>query len=232
MQRFTAREPYQIGFRVIREGETRHVVAYVAHWGPLPASIPFILGDICNNFQSALEHLLWQFWLDIDPTFNGNVIFPVQKTRELFEANSPSNIGRLPDRQRTLIERAQPYNKGNDLLLILQDINRIDKHSLLSVATATARMEQVRLIGYQTVPGYNLTTFTIHPGTPIERGAELAHISIENLEATGNGHSAANLGFNFLFTQPDVVAGLGVATTMREIRDEVQWVLDQFENPE
>ena len=229
LQRFADTEPYRIGFKVIREGETRYVVGYVGGWEPLPTSIPLMVGDICNNLQSALEHLLRQCWLDINPTFDGTVFFPVHRSPALFEANSPSNIGGLPIGQRTLIEEAQPYARGNDLLPILGEINQIDKHRLISVATATARMEQVSLIGYQTVPEYNSIHFTVRPDILIENGTELERFSLDNLETTGNGHAAESLRFNFLFTEPEAVAGHGLITTLLEIRDEVRWVIDQFD---
>lgn len=232
LRRFATREPYRIGFRVIREEETRYAVAIVDGWEPLPASIPLIIGDICSNLQAALDHLLWQCWLDAGPAHEGTVSFPIEKTSALFEANSPGNIGGLPSVQRTLIEEAQPYNRGNDHLLTLQEMGRTDKRRLLSVATATERMEQMQLIGYQTVPEYHTMNFTVRPDIQIEKGTELQRFSMDNLEPTGNGHPAEVLRFHFLFTQPEAIAGLGVITTLREVRDEVRWVLDQFENPE
>ena len=231
MQRFAARDPYRIGFRSIRADDTRHVTAYVDGWNPLPASIPLIVGDICNNLCSALDHLLWQCLLDADPAFDGSVSFPVVKTPELFDATIRPEISGLPGAQRTLIEQAQPYKRGNNLLVILHEMDQMDKQRLLPVATTTAPMEEVLLIGYQTVPEYTAVHFTVPPEIQIEKGAELERFPLDNLEPTGNGHEAESLQFNLLFTQPEAAAGLGVLTTLRDIRDEVQWVIDQFVTP-
>ena len=231
LKRFAAHDPYRIGFRVIREDETRSATAYVDVWSPLPASIPLIVGDICNNLRLALDHLFRQCWLDADPAFDGYVAFPVVKTPELFDATVRQEISGLPGAQRTLIEQVQPYKRRNKLLVILHEIDRMDKQRLLPVATATAQMEEVLLIGYQTVPEYTEVHFTVPPKIQIEKGAELERFRLDNLEPTGNGHEAESIQFNFLSTQPEAAAGLGVLTTLRDIRDEVLWVIDQFETP-
>ena len=108
-------------------------------------------------------------------------------------------------------------------------MDRIDKQRLVSVATAMEEMEKVHLVGYQTVPEYETMDFAIRPDIQIEKGAELRHFSLDNLETTGDGHSADALEFQFLSTQPASISGRDVITTLREVRDEVQWVIDQFE---
>ena len=231
LRRFAAHDPYRIGFRVIREEETRYVTAYVDVWNPLPASIPLIVGDICYNLRLALDYLFWRCWLDADPAFIGSVSFPVVKTPELFDATVRPEISGLPGAQRTLIEQAQPYKRGNSLLAILDEVRHIDKQRLVSVATATVQMEDVRLIGYQTAPEYDIVHFTVPPEIQIEKGAELERFPLNSLEVTGDGHEAENLRFDLLFTLPEAAAGLGVLTTLRDIRDEVLWVTGQFEGP-
>ena len=232
LRRFALRDPYRIGFRTIREDKTRYAVAIVDGWEPLPASIPLIIGDVCSNLQAALNHLLWQCRIDADPEFapfDGTVSFPVEETPELFRSNSHSDINGLRSEQKELIEQAQPFNRGNDRLRILQEMDRIDKQRLVSVATATEEMEKVHLVGYQTVPEYETMDFAIRPDIQIEKGAELQRFSLDNLETTGDGHPADALEFQFLFTRPESVSGQGVIATLREVRDEVRWVIDQFE---
>ena len=231
LRRFAAGNPYRIGFRSIREDETRHLIAFVDGWNPLPASIPLIVGDVCNNLRSALDHLLWQCQLDADPTFTGSVSFPVNETADLFKAEGAAEITGLPSAQQTLVEQAQPYNRGNKLLLILHEMDRTDKYRLISTSAATEPMEDVLLIGYQSVPAYSSVHFAVRPDIPIEKGTELERFSLDDIEATGNGHEAESLRFNIRFTQPESVAGLGVISTLRSIRDEVLWVIDQFEDP-
>jgi hypothetical protein len=80
------------------------------------------------------------------------------------------------------------------------------------------------------VPEYDAVHFTVPSEIQIEKGTELERFPLDNLEPTGNGHEAESLQFNFLFTQPETAAGLGVITTLRDIRDEVLWVIDQFED--
>jgi hypothetical protein len=229
LRRFAIRDPYRIGFRTIREGKTRYAIAIVDGWEPLPPSIPLIVGDVCTNLQAALDHLLWQCRIDANPEFAGTVSFPVEESPELFQTNSHNDIKDLPAEQRELIEQAQPFNRGNDRLPILQEMDRIDKQRLVSVATATEEMEKVHLVGYQTAPEYETMDFDIRPDIQIEKGAELQRFSLDNLETTGDGHPADALHFQFRFNQPESIAGHDVITTLREVRDEVQWVIAQFE---
>ena len=229
LRRFALRDPYRIGFSTIREDKTRYAVAIVDGWEPLPANIPLIIGDVCSNLQAALDHLLWRCRIDADPEFAGIIAFPIEESSELFRTNSHSDIDSLPSKQKELIEQAQPFNRGNDRLRILQEMDRVDKQRLVSVATATEEMEKVHLVGYQTVPEYETMDFDIRPDIQIEKGAELQRFSLEKLETTGDGHPADVLEFRFLFKQPESVSGQGIMTTLREVRDEVQWVIDQFE---
>jgi hypothetical protein len=220
---------------VIREDKTRYATAYVDVWNPLPASIPLIVGENCNNLRLALDHLFRQCLFDADPAFadpafDNRVSFPIVETPELFDAMVREEISGLPRAQRTLIEQAQPYKRGNNLLVILNEMDQMDKQRLLPVATATTQMEDVLLIGYQTVPEYDAVHFTVPSEIQIEKGTELERFPLDNLEPTGSGHEAESLQFNFLFTQPETAAGLGVITTLRDIRDEVLWVIDQFED--
>ena len=73
--------------------------------------------------------------------------------------------------------------------------------------------------------------FTVRSDIRIEKGTELQRFSLDDLETTGNGHPAETLRFQCLFTHPEAIAGLDVITTLREVRDEVRWVLDRFESP-
>ena len=186
-------------------------MAIVDGWEPLPANIPLIIGEVCSNLRAALNHLLWQCRIDADPAFAGTIAFPIEESPELFQANSHSDIDSLPSKQKELIEQAQPFNRGNDRLRILQEMDRIDKQRLVSVATATEEMGKIHLVGYQTVPEYETLDFDIHPDIQIEKGAELQRFSLDNLETTGDGHPADVLEFQFLFTRPNPSRGRGLS---------------------
>jgi len=67
LRRFALRDPYRIGFRTIREDKTRYAVAIVDGWEPLPASIPLIIGDVCDGCEKSVKRtvasLIWQITL-------------------------------------------------------------------------------------------------------------------------------------------------------------------------
>ena len=50
-KRFRESDAYSVGHKIISQADTFYQVSYMEKWEPLPASIPEIVGDICNNPQ-------------------------------------------------------------------------------------------------------------------------------------------------------------------------------------
>jgi len=122
VRRFAAHDPYRIGFRVIREDDKRYATAFVDVWNPLPASIPLIAGDICNNLRLALDHLLRQCWLDAGPAFVGpgfaglgfdkRVSFPIVNPPQTLRRHGPSGDQRPAGRAADIDRAGATLQKG------------------------------------------------------------------------------------------------------------------------
>ena len=186
-----------------------------------------------TTLKSALDHLWWQLWTRVDPAFDERVYFPIFSSEERFEKARPFKVKglTLPVTHQAVTKRAQPYNRGNNYLTILHELNRTDKHRLISVADTCARVGRIGLYDF------DLDTLTsiedeliiaIKPNVRVEKGTMITRVPLGHRGSRIKGHVHVGLDSEFRFTEPKIVAGLGVTTTMRQLRDEVRWVLDQF----
>jgi hypothetical protein len=140
---FFKRDPCDIVDTIEINGNKREHVLRFKQLEAIPTDAPLIIGDICNNLRSALDHLLWQLWMLQYPTFDERVFFPITDCEDAFQTNAPGNIGprkaksvgsnriSLTYDQRANIERLQPYKTGNPALSFLRDLNSSDKHRLI-----------------------------------------------------------------------------------------------------
>jgi len=154
---FFKRDPYQIINEIETNGNTREYVLRFKQLEAIPTDVPLIIGDICNNLRSALDHLLWQLWLLQYPTFGELVYFPIFDGERAFVSASPGNIGprkskrigvdtvSLTDNQRAIIHSLQPYETRNPALSFLRDLNGSDKHRLIQIIFLTGKIKSLSL---------------------------------------------------------------------------------------
>ena len=102
-----------------------------------------IIGDFAHNARSALNLLVYQLSsLPIaERTF---VQFPVYDTEAAYLKRKDHDLGGVCAKHRAMIERYQPYQRGNDFasdpLCILADINNADKHRVIQLVGAVAEV--------------------------------------------------------------------------------------------
>jgi len=184
IQRFQDRKPYRIVDDFVRKGQTRQRVLRFEQVEDIPADVPLLIGDACNNLRSALDHLLWQLWLLNKPSFNGIVFFPICDTEDSFKTDRTwDSIKGLSDVQRAAIESLQPYKTGNAALSFLRDVNNSDKHRLIQVIGLTANVDRVRITADQTramiqIPIPLRIPIHILKNVRVENGAILAWIPL------------------------------------------------------
>jgi hypothetical protein len=194
---FFKRDPYQIIDNIEINGNKREHVLRFKQFEDIPNDVPLIIGDICNNLRSALDHLLWQLWVRRYPTFDETVYFPIYDCESSFVRDSPRNIGprkakrmgsakiSLTKHQRTLIESAQPYKTRNPALSFLRDINKSDKHRLIQVIFLTGNVNSLSLTADTTnallqVPMPNHIPVQIIKDTKIENDTILYRVPVNN----------------------------------------------------
>jgi len=109
----------------------------------LDASIGLLLGEVIQNFRSALDHLAWAM---VPPsTRNGlsaaarrRIYFPVARNRQNFWGSINTWLPDTSFEQRALIECYQPYRRTPKGRLIrrLRNLSDIDKHRIIIPAVA------------------------------------------------------------------------------------------------
>ena len=232
-QLFHNSKPYAPFFSVVKEPDGTYGVITIKVLKPVPDSLGLIVGDICNNLRSALDHLLWQLRINVEPDFDGIVYFPIipDEPTELFHVKAARDIKGLSLAQRTKIEASQPYKRGNNFLSILRELNRVDKHRLIPVVAAEGRITifELSIKGDLVVPQGRTLEIPVQTAEPIEDGAELWRIPLSEGMTKADVRLRFGFSYEFIFGDiPAIASNQYVGRTMQAIRDEVRWVLSQF----
>jgi hypothetical protein len=157
-----------------------------------PSHWSVIVGDVLQNARAALEHLAWQLarkehggrgpkecetgfpMLTKDPDSDNGAKRTWQRS-----------VGRIGERAQEEIKKLQPYQRGyeakRDLLWILHDLARVDRHRVLHVVAAA-----------WTVPGMSIS---LQPPSTPGGGAHIvpADINDELFESISRGSASLDL---------------------------------------
>ena len=226
-RRFVGSHAYQLRKSTVTENGDRYGIIYVDSRKPIPESIPLLVEDVCNNLRSALDQISWRLWLSANPNFNQPICFPICDTANLFENAALKCIGGLPQDQQAIFESVQPYNRGNNYLSILRDLNHADNQRLNPVVSTTSIVDHIKLRGIISPSGKFKILIDRSKPTELEVGAELLRVPLE--EMVGEIDVDRNFKYWQVFgNSPEIAEGLPVVSTLSSIRYEVKWVLDQF----
>jgi hypothetical protein len=83
----------------------------IEHPHPVPAEVPFLLGDLVHSLHSALDYVVCSAveWAGRVPSTRAS--FPITKDEKKFEAESAYKLKHVPAEIVAVIERAQPYHE-------------------------------------------------------------------------------------------------------------------------
>ncbi len=87
---------------------------YVASAEPIPEALPARIGDTLFNLRAALDYLVYDLHAialgdGFTPSFARQTQFPIFTSEDGYRGRGSRMVGRLPERQRALIEGLQPY---------------------------------------------------------------------------------------------------------------------------
>ena len=227
VRRFVRSQAYQLRKSTVTEDGKRYGIIYVDSCKPIPDEIPLLVEDICNSLRYALDSILRRVWLKEDPDFDKLVAFPICDSLDLFEIAAPKHIAGLPRDQQAMFESVQPYNRGNNYLSILRELNNADKQRLKQVVSTTSIIDQIKLRGMISPSGkFRFISDSSKP-PELEVGTELMRVPLE--EFVGDIDVDRKFKYWQVFgSSPEIAEGLGVISTLTAIRDEVKCILDQF----
>ncbi|MEK7872628.1 MAG: hypothetical protein AAB502_02070, partial [Chloroflexota bacterium] len=202
---------------------------------PIRSDFSLMVGDVCHNARSALDHALWQLWLKKHPSFDGKVTFPIFDTsdagdgRHGFKFEATRHIKGLTEPQQTLVESLQPYNTRNKALSVLRDLNNSDKHRVIQLFAITAKSEIFEIQTIKGQPTVGRIKYRIAERVEVKDGTILAELEFPP-DFVG---SKVNVNAEFLFTMAfrgsKTANSLNVDTTLQGCIAAVHSVLLQFE---
>lgn len=235
MQGFQNRKPYRIVDSLIRDRQTGERLLRFKQFEDIPPDVPLVIGDICNNLRSALDHLLWQLWLLKKPSFNGNVFFPICDTEDSFKSQKTwSYIKGLSEVQRAAIESLQPYKTRNPALSLLRDINNSDKHRLIQVIGVVVDVDRLRVTADQTralikVPQPRRRTIRLLHNVKIKNGAILAWIPLNGISRGTYVRVQSDAIIRFVFEGSKSANGQFIGTSLDAMISEVSHAITLLE---
>ena len=127
-RRFVGSRAHQLRKSTVSEGGENYGIIYVDSCNPIPENIPLLVEDVCNNLRAVLDHISWKVWLKEEPNSSKPLYSPICDTAILFEIEASEHIGGLPQNQQAIFEAVQPYNRENNYLSILRELNNADNN--------------------------------------------------------------------------------------------------------
>lgn len=212
------------------EGKTDYkgrLVCFVTYVDQVPPDLSLLISESAHQLRSALDHLMWMLARPQGAKQEGNVQFPLVRSRKKYISGTDHMMPGVRRGVRTVIESLQPYHSRKwpktALLGQLRAISNWDKHrSLLTTMGATTVMEsKITLIGGARIGRVEHFRPILKPGAIIAR--------IEVLESPPGSEVRVKPNSQLLpvFDEgaPKEIEGLGVVDTLldcaRFIRIEV-----------
>jgi len=208
-----------------------------------PPAWSVIIGDCLQNARAALEHLAWRLAYTEQGGMGPNAYtsFPIYAKRREYrkmEEGPRSKVQQMAEPVREAIKCVQPYQREADawldLLWILNELARVDRHQVLHVAVAIIEGEQVY---FGAVPGTRgggpylapanisdelyerISRRDRQPSTP-EDGAEVATVASRH---PAQPHTRWTTGFEAVYftvfseSEAKITSGLPVIETLQRI---------------
>lgn len=230
----TARAEYQ---------PKRHGFAvFIEQIDPVPMLWHLLLGDIANNYRSAIEHLAWAIVTrgrtppdTLNSKARKTIGFPISEHRNGFNGavdrkNSQSCM--LPGARRAdvaKVRRRQPYHRGASVrprhpFMLLADINNRDKHR--TVSPIWTQPTQVGMeITYQQDAVVPARTNRLNPDA-LDTGTELTLIRARkmgpepHIEVQPHVTAKPTVGHRVSIDEWAAVCGIAIFGLLREFSDQ------------
>ncbi len=138
---FLAQNPY--GIVIDQDKKTGEAIWYARVSQEPPGQWAAIVGDIVHNLRAALDHIVFQLIGDPQNEYSE---FPSSWKAEHYESSGRGKIKGVPVAAETIIQTVQPYQRGDAYhahpLYLLNELARRDRHRLLNIVGAAARIQQ------------------------------------------------------------------------------------------
>lgn len=151
IQSYLINNPISLANKTSECGEWE--IIYIEKISEVQPNIACVIGDAIFNLRAFLDHLMMQIAVsncDLNNISIDNIYFPIKKNIEKFESWKCNDklAKSLPKQIINEIAKLEPYPSGKNLLSSLHQLNNIDKHRALVVATVN--FQSINLAGMMT----------------------------------------------------------------------------------
>lgn len=201
----------------------------VVYGPPVPLRISVLAGEIIHHLRSVLDHMIRQLVLA-----NGEKperqAFPVCDSPKAFlkQKNGESLQG-VSAAARSLIDSFQPYHVPSgfewSLLWVLHRMDIEDKHRLLTVVTANAAVDHIRIDSSACTDDVNIMGLVTPKGIvqPTREGAEIFKFRLKT--PTQDLRAVAKPKISITFGPWGPVVGLSVVPFLRRSATRVEHIV-------
>lgn len=182
-----------------------------------------IVADAVHCYRSALDQLITSLWVD-KPT--NSTAFPISLEERDWIVEAPRMIWSIPAPYVAVINRAQPYHRGDKEkardhpLAVLHSLWNLDKHRTIPTIGLVPNRIDVSVIES---PGVTIGEFRPNPGVPLKPGAVIADAKIKSIDPNVpkayvqvNAHMSGPVGFGDGGELPAAIRSKPVVKTLQE----------------
>jgi hypothetical protein len=226
---FFKTNPYVIGGKT--DPNTRRPIYYMSKVDPVPDEIPQILGDAITNLRASLDHVAWGLVEANGKTPTRDTGFPICKDFASYSAPEPvtKKTKGMSAKAKGCIDATQPYQGGNDLFWILNELSNTDKHRFILVAGSAFHSMDLGHFAPKEIMGIPLPKISAFYAPadkmfPLKAGDEL-FVGLPDTEVD------QNLPFRFevALGEPGIVRGSAIVETVDKMANLVDSIFGQFE---
>jgi hypothetical protein len=218
--------------------ETGYTVRRAKIKSPPPDRISIVAGDAVQNLRTALDHAVFTMASRtglVDRATESRLMFPIAGNENskgepadgeaiFHNLLAPGCLDGVPDRARDFIQQEQPYHWNDPpngyqyhWLWTVHNLNRIDKHRRLAVATAFLNFQFV------TTPEGVEPRITFHQAEgPVKDGDPL--VTYEGGDVGVDAHFTRGVALN-----EGVAAERGAEKLLGNVHHRIEWMLDVLE---
>jgi hypothetical protein len=189
----------------------------------IPRAISLSIGDAVHNLRTALDYLACALVVHNGNTPK-NVYFPIAETLARYQTESPSKTKGMALGTKKLIDDLHPHGEGNSGFYALHLLDIIDKHRLLPTVAMGIGNWNVSLSSKTTLVGFNMPQNRNQP-FGLRKNDFIGmmpgnHVSDKEMSAT----------VQLAFSEPEMLVGEIVLSTLKSLADMVRYVLKFFES--
>lgn len=174
---------------VVQVENERQQVVKIRHRWCIPSWWGLATGEVLHHLRSSLDNLVWHVITANGVVPDRRAEFLIAHDEKWFERNAPVRLRGVPDEILTVIQRAQPYARPDDVPLerhpfwCLNELDIIDKHHLLHVAAVIPQSIHQRVSQAALSAGMTITVKldAAHNGAEIMR-FDFAHPHTEEVK--------------------------------------------------